>query len=193
MWLQLLDDQGRPLARHDTSAATSQALGGLGVPGLQAGRIAVHAGLAPAARGSVDAPALALLHRRFGVQRADRLRIGPDDGRWPLLRATLRRHRVRDALQLRVFVHGRGLFDLALPDGRRAQLLCEAGDWLAVPAGLPQAFDGGRQADFDVLRLAGAAAPAADGPASPGAGWHKLPPPDLDALPVQPVAVAEGA
>ena len=32
-------------------------------------------------------------------------------------------------------------------------LLCEAGDWVALPAGLRHFFDAGDEADFDALRL----------------------------------------
>lgn len=198
MWLVILDERGRPQAWHDTPPAITEALAGLGLPGLQTGRIAVHGGTAPAddapahaagaalaggptrrGHAAVDAAALAALHRRFRVRSADRVRLAPGDARWPVLRARFRQRHTHADHELRVFVRGRGLFDLPLPDGRRAQLLCEAGDWLAVPPGVPHAFDAGREPEFDALRLFS----AADGWVSqPTADAATAPLPDLDAL-----------
>lgn len=197
MWLLILDEHGRPRARHDTPPAVTEALAGLGLPGLQTGHLAVHndggspaddpAGSGPDARAAgvlrgspaVDAAALAALHRRFGVRSADRVRLTPGDARWPQLRAGLRRRHAHADHELRVFVRGRGLFDLPLPDGRRAQLVCEAGDWLAVPPGVPHAFDAGRVPDVDVLRLFST---AEGGLPQPTADADAAPLPDLDAL-----------
>jgi 1,2-dihydroxy-3-keto-5-methylthiopentene dioxygenase len=95
---------------------------------------------------------IATLRRRFGIQSSDRVNVRPGDPAWPELRAKFLGEHTHPDLELRIFVDGRGLFHVSLP-GAGLAVLCEAGDWLSVPAGVAHRFDGGRVAAFDALRL----------------------------------------
>jgi 1,2-dihydroxy-3-keto-5-methylthiopentene dioxygenase len=174
MQLWIHDAEGALRAHHEGVDAVR----GAGAPlGLHVGQLAVSAGPAgepPAVR---EPAALAALHRRFGIGRADRLRVPAGDGRWPALRRQGRRRHSHAEREVRLFLQGQGLFELQLPDGGQARLLVQAGDWLALPPHRPHAFDGGAAAGFDVLRLyateLGKRTLAADDADS-------APPPDLD-------------
>lgn len=67
------------------------------------------------------------LRERLSIRSVDRVTMRPGNPDWPALRKRL-------------------------PDGH-AGLLCEAGDWVLVPAGTPHFFDAGDRPDFDALRL----------------------------------------
>jgi 1,2-dihydroxy-3-keto-5-methylthiopentene dioxygenase len=54
--------------------------------------------------------------------------------------------------EVRFFVEGRGLFCLHLGE-EVLQVLCEAGDWIAVPAGTRHWFDMGPEPHFCALRF----------------------------------------
>jgi len=54
--------------------------------------------------------------------------------------------------EVRFFVEGRGLFCLHLGE-EVLQVLCEAGDWIAVPAGTRHWFDMGPEPQFCALRF----------------------------------------
>lgn len=95
---------------------------------------------------------IAALHRRFGIRSNDRVTVRPGDPAWPALRAKFLGEHTHADLELRIFVDGCGLFHVSLP-GQSLAVLCEAGDWISVPAGVAHRFDGGRAAAFDALRL----------------------------------------
>jgi 1,2-dihydroxy-3-keto-5-methylthiopentene dioxygenase len=149
MRLLIHDERGAELARHEGVEAIAGALAPLG---LEVGRIAVGEG-AGAGLPQPDEAALAELRQRYGFVSADRVTLKPGDPQGAELRARFRREHTHDDHELRIFVGGRGLFEVAVPDGARAQLLCEAGEWVAVPAGTRHAFDAGAGHDFDALRL----------------------------------------
>lgn len=91
-----------------------------------------------------------------GVQlhSADRVALAPGDARWPALRQQfLAEHRHGDA-EIRFFLSGTGLFYLRSGEGFLG-LLCEAGEWVALPAGLAHCFDAGEAPAFEALRLFG--------------------------------------
>lgn len=142
---------GPVLSHHDRHEDIGLQLRPLGV---EVGRMDVG----PASPGSVatqvsDPRALAALQRRFAIRSADRVTLRPSDPRWPALRTQfLRRHTHADH-EIRLFVSGRGLFELPGPAGTLAQLLCEPGDWVALPPHTPHAFDAGEHPAFDALRL----------------------------------------
>ena len=95
---------------------------------------------------------IAALPGRFEVQSADRVRVAPGQPGWPALRAQfLTEHTHADA-EIRFFLEGAGLFYVRSGEGY-VGLLCEAGDWVALPAGTTHAFDAGAEPDFDALRL----------------------------------------
>lgn len=173
MHLVIRDTAGAARSRHDDTDEIRHHLAPLGIA---LGHIAVSAGRG--GRDAVaDAQALAALHKTYGIRSADRVKLTPGDRRWPVLRSKFRQRHTHSDPELRVFVHGRGLFDLPLPQGGRAQLLCEAGEWVALPPGLPHAFDAGREPDVDALRLF----VSADGWVStPTADAAAAPLPDLD-------------
>lgn len=151
MLLIVRQRQGRVLSHHDRHDDIGLQLSPLGVA---VGRIKVG----PAGAGSVaaqvtDARALASLQRRFSIRSADRITVRPTDLRWPSLREQFRRRHLHDDHEIRIFVSGRGLFELPGPADTLAQLLCEPGDWLALPPATPHAFDAGEHPAFDALRL----------------------------------------
>jgi len=151
MLLIIRQATGRVLSHHDRHEDIGLQLRPLGV---EVGRIDVG----PAAPGSVstqvsDPRALAALQRRFSIRSADRVALRPADPRWPALRAQFRRRHTHADHEIRVFVSGRGLFELPGPSGTQVQLLCEPGDWVALPPHIPHAFDAGERPAFDALRL----------------------------------------
>ena len=174
MHLVLHDATGAASRRFDDLADIALALAPLGV---QVGQIAVSQRPQRGQAVVADAQALAGLHKRFGVRSADRVSLTSGDGRWPALRSRFRQRHTHSDHELRVFVRGQGLFELATPEGGRAQLLAEAGDWVAIPPGLPHAFDAGHQPEFDALRLF---ASAGGWVSTPTADATSAPLPDLD-------------
>ena len=108
--------------------------------------------------GSLDAvlaaygPELDGLKSQLSIRHVDRVTVKPGNPDWPLLRQRfLAEHTHADAA-IRYFLSGSGLFYIRCSDGYLA-LLCEAGDWIVVPAGMPHFFDAGEHPDFDALRL----------------------------------------
>jgi 1,2-dihydroxy-3-keto-5-methylthiopentene dioxygenase len=95
---------------------------------------------------------MAALRLRFGIQSSDRVTVRPGDPSWPALREKFLGEHTHADLELRVFVDGKGLFHVRLPEVGVA-VLCEAGDWISVPAGLAHRYDGGKLAAFDALRM----------------------------------------
>jgi 1,2-dihydroxy-3-keto-5-methylthiopentene dioxygenase len=97
---------------------------------------------------------LAVLEQDFALRSADRVVLAPGDARWPALRQQfLAEHRHADA-EIRFFLAGTGLFHLRSGEGFLG-LLCEAGEWVALPAGIAHRFDAGEEPAFEVLRLFG--------------------------------------
>lgn len=172
MELVIRDARGEPQEQLDTPAAIAERLAPLG---LAVGQLAVHPG--PPRPQVADVQGLAALHRRFGIRHADRFSLAPGDGHWPALRAQFRRRHRHADHEIRVFVAGRGLFELPLAGGALAQLVCEAGDWVALPPGQAHAFDAGQRPRFDALRLF---AQAEGWQAQPSEDAERAPLPDLD-------------
>lgn len=97
---------------------------------------------------------LAALAQHFTLRSADRVALAPGDPRWPALRTQfLAEHRHGDA-EIRFFLSGSGLFYVRSGDGFLG-LLCEAGEWVALPAGSAHCFDAGDAPAFEALRLFG--------------------------------------
>lgn len=108
--------------------------------------------------GSLDAvlkaygPELDSLKSQLAIRSVDRVSVKPGNPDWPALRQRfLAEHTHADA-EIRYFLSGSGLFYIRVDEGHFA-LLCEAGDWVVVPAGVRHFFDAGEQPDFDALRL----------------------------------------
>lgn len=108
--------------------------------------------------GSLDAvleaygPELDGLKAQLAIRSVDRVSVKPGNPDWPALRQRfLAEHTHADA-EIRYFLGGSGVFYIRVDNGHFA-LLCEAGDWVVVPAGVRHFFDAGAQPDFDALRL----------------------------------------
>ncbi|KQP19457.1 hypothetical protein [Pseudorhodoferax sp. Leaf265] len=125
--------------------------------GVQFGRWPLRPLPAPGGLDAVQAAyaeELADLGPDFRLHSADRVALAPGDARWPALRQQfLAEHRHGDA-EIRFFLSGTGLFYLRSGDGFLG-LLCEAGEWVALPAGLAHGFDAGEAPAFEALRLFG--------------------------------------
>lgn len=98
------------------------------------------------------APHLAALGQRFAIRSVDRVRLAPGHADWPALRQKFIAEHTHADAEIRFFLGGAGLFYIRTSEGHLG-LLCEAGDWVALPAGLRHFFDAGDEPDFDALRL----------------------------------------
>ena len=82
----------------------------------------------------------------------DAIRITPDHpDRDSLRRTFLSEHSHADD-EVRFFVEGRGLFCLHIGD-EVVQVLCEANDWISIPAGIKHWFDMGSEPNFCDIRF----------------------------------------
>lgn len=123
--------------------------------GLDHGRVPVReAGEGLDAALAAYAAELQRLKRRLRVRRVDRVTLRPGHAGWPALRRSFLAEHTHGEAEIRLFLAGTGLFYVRNQDGFLA-LLCEAGDWVALPAGTVHFFDGGEAPDFDALRLFG--------------------------------------
>lgn len=98
------------------------------------------------------APQLDALRGRLQVRSIDRVALAPGHADWPALRARFIAEHTHADAEIRFFLGGAGLFYIRV-DGGHVGLLCEAGDWVVLPAGTRHFFDAGEQPDFDALRL----------------------------------------
>ena len=152
--LARFDNEGR---WEETWVCDGLARQNLAPTGVQFGRWPLRP--LPAAGGldavqAAYAEELADLGPGFQLHSADRVALAPGDARWPALRQQfLAEHRHGDA-EIRFFLSGTGLFYLRSGGGFLG-LLCEAGEWVALPAGLAHAFDAGETPAFEALRLFG--------------------------------------
>jgi 1,2-dihydroxy-3-keto-5-methylthiopentene dioxygenase len=87
-----------------------------------------------------------------GYRTVDAIRLGPDHPDREALRAKFLSEHTHADDEVRFFVEGRGLFCLHI--GHEVlQLVCEQGDWIAVPAGTRHWFDMGERPSFCALRF----------------------------------------
>ena len=82
----------------------------------------------------------------------DAIRLAPDHPVRDALRQKFLAEHTHSEDEVRFFVEGRGLFCLHLGE-EVLQLICEAGDWIAVPAGTRHWFDMGPEPSFCALRF----------------------------------------
>lgn len=82
----------------------------------------------------------------------DAIRITPDHPDRIALRAKFLEEHTHADDEVRFFVEGQGLFCLHIND-EVIQVLCCAGDWIAVPAGTKHWFDMGSQPSFCAIRF----------------------------------------
>ena len=107
---------------------------------------------------------LAELGERLDLRSLDRVAMWPGRPEWPALRQQFLTEHTHADPEVRYFLGGRGLFHVRTPDHGLLALLCEAEDWVAIPAGTPHGFDAGASPGFDALRLFSSAA-----------GWQATP------------------
>jgi len=87
-----------------------------------------------------------------GYRTVDAIRLGPDHPDREALRSKFLSEHTHADDEVRFFVEGRGLFCLHI--GHEVlQLVCERGDWIAVPAGIRHWFDMGERPNFCALRF----------------------------------------
>ncbi|MCS5698463.1 acireductone dioxygenase [Cyanobium sp. FGCU-52] len=82
----------------------------------------------------------------------DAIRLTPDHPDRVALREKFLAEHTHGEDEVRFFVEGCGLFCLHL-EGEVLQVLCESGDWIAVPAGTRHWFDMGPEPSFCALRF----------------------------------------
>jgi 1,2-dihydroxy-3-keto-5-methylthiopentene dioxygenase len=82
----------------------------------------------------------------------DAIRMTPDHPDRDAMRQKFLAEHTHSEDEVRFFVEGRGLFCLHLGE-EVLQVLCEAGDWIAVPAGTRHWFDMGPEPHVSALRF----------------------------------------
>lgn len=98
-------------------------------------------------RASVDR-----LTAEYGLRSADVVHVGPDHPDRVALRERFLSEHTHDDFEVRFFVDGRGLFYLHA-DAKVYALLCERGDLISIPAGIPHWFDMGERPHLKCIRL----------------------------------------
>jgi 1,2-dihydroxy-3-keto-5-methylthiopentene dioxygenase len=87
-----------------------------------------------------------------GYPTVDAIRLNPDHPDREALRGKFLAEHVHSEDEVRFFVEGRGLFCLHIGD-EVLQVICQADDWIAVPAGTRHWFDMGPEPQFCALRF----------------------------------------
>lgn len=98
------------------------------------------------------APEIERLRAANGYQAVDVIRLAPGHPDRAALRAKFLDEHRHGEDEVRFFVEGEGLFSLRAA-GRVHAVLCEAGDLIAVPAGIRHWFDMGPDPHFTAIRL----------------------------------------
>ena len=87
-----------------------------------------------------------------GFKTVDVVSIAPDNPKREEMRTKFLEDHFHKEDEVRFFVAGSGLFTLHV-DGRVYELLCEAGDLVAVPDGMTHWFDMGPEPSFVAIRF----------------------------------------
>ena len=87
-----------------------------------------------------------------GFRTVDVVSIAPDNPQREAMRAKFLDEHFHKEDEVRFFVAGSGLFTLHV-DGKVYELLCEAGDLVAVPDGMTHWFDMGPEPSFVAIRF----------------------------------------
>jgi 1,2-dihydroxy-3-keto-5-methylthiopentene dioxygenase len=115
-------------------------------------RVQLPAGADQAAILAAYADEVSAVQRDGGYPTVDAIRLQPDHPDREALRRKFLSEHTHSEDEVRFFVEGRGLFCLHLGD-EVVQVLCEADDWIAVPAGTRHWFDMGPEPQFCALRF----------------------------------------
>ncbi|MBU0499119.1 MAG: cupin [Gammaproteobacteria bacterium] len=92
------------------------------------------------------------LNKEYGFQSLDVVALRPDHPEKAELRAKYLNEHIHADFEARFFVDGAGLFYVHLGD-QLYMILCEKGDLICVPAGVPHWFDMGAAPDFKCIRF----------------------------------------
>ena len=97
-------------------------------------------------------PEIARVQASGNYPTVDAIRLAPNHPDRASLRQKFLAEHTHSEDEVRFFVEGRGLFCLHLGE-EVLQLICESGDWIAVPAGTRHWFDMGPEPSFCALRF----------------------------------------
>ncbi|ADJ27651.1 1,2-dihydroxy-3-keto-5-methylthiopentene dioxygenase [Nitrosococcus watsonii] len=92
------------------------------------------------------------LCQEYGFKSVDIISVKPDHPEKQALREKFLSEHTHSDFEVRFFVEGKGQFYLHA-QGKVYALLCEQGDFLSVPAGLPHWFDMGENPNLTCIRL----------------------------------------
>ena len=95
---------------------------------------------------------IASVQEHEGYQTVDVMRVGSDQPNTSSLRQTFLQEHQHQEDEVRFFVEGCGLFSLHIND-EVIQVICEANDWIAIPAGTRHWFDMGANPNYCVIRF----------------------------------------
>ena len=98
------------------------------------------------------APEIARVQARGTYPTVDAIRMTPEHPDRAALRERFLAEHTHSEDEVRFFVEGRGLFCLHIGE-EVLQVLCEADDWISVPAGTPHWFDMGSAPHFCAIRF----------------------------------------
>ena len=115
-------------------------------------RAELPAGAGPDAVLAAYAQEIQAVHARGSYPTVDAIRMTPDHPDREALRQKFLSEHTHAEDEVRFFVEGRGLFCLHLGE-EVLQVLCEADDWISVPAGTKHWFDMGAEPSFCAIRF----------------------------------------
>lgn len=115
-------------------------------------RVALASDADPATVLAAYAAEIATVQARGRYPTVDAIRMTPDHPDRQQLRQRFLAEHTHGEDEVRFFVEGRGLFCLHI-DAEVLQVLCEAGDWISVPAGTRHWFDMGGTPQFTAIRF----------------------------------------
>ena len=143
----------QPLALHVDPASIERELGRVGV------RFEQWEASAPIAPGASQDEVIAAyradidrLMREEGYQSVDVISLAPDHPDRATLRQKFLNEHTHSEDEVRFFVAGSGQFTLHI-EGKVYDVLCEAGDLIGVPDGIPHWFDMSESPCFVAIRL----------------------------------------
>ena len=110
------------------------------------------AGAGPDAVLAAYAQEIQAVQARGSYPTVDAIRMTPDHPDREALRQKFLSEHTHAEDEVRFFVEGRGLFCLHLGE-EVLQVLCEADDWISVPAGTKHWFDMGAEPSFCAIRF----------------------------------------
>ncbi|SBO43447.1 acireductone dioxygenase [Cyanobium sp. NIES-981] len=146
-------DGHEPLLRSSDPQRIAAELAARGIRFQQwPARARLEAGADQSAILSAYAAEVARVQEGGAYPTVDAIRLGPDHPERQALRRKFLAEHTHSEDEVRFFVEGCGLFCLHIGE-EVLQVLCEAGDWIAVPAGTRHWFDMGPEPRFCALRF----------------------------------------